>query len=91
MNLSRVSLVILTGSSLLSAGTLFTVGLVPNHQRTRDVIVYRLDAAGQTLHSVVTMASDPDIVFEDLERSVIVAASPTAVASFVVFEDRGRG
>jgi hypothetical protein len=55
------------------------------------VIVYRLDAAGQTLHSVVTMASDPDIVFEDLERSVIVAASPTAVASFVGFEDRGRG
>ncbi len=79
MSLSRVSLVILTGSSLLSAGTLFTVGLVPNHQRTRDVIVYRLDAAGQTLHS------------SSVRRVPVRYPAHTSLVSRIEVEVEGRG
>ena len=55
---------------------MYALGLVPNPSRTQDVKLYLLNESTHKLIELLTLASNPDFILADLQRSVIAAAYP---------------
>jgi hypothetical protein len=73
--------------SCLRASDLYAIGLAPNGKGTQDAYLYRVDRVGHKLDVVRDISSNPDFVFVDLERSIVVAAAPSGLPTQVSILD----
>jgi hypothetical protein len=66
-----------------NASDYYAVGLVPNQARTDDLYLFRIDQTQHQLTPGRLLASNPDFVVADLERSVVVAGFPFSAPTHI--------
>jgi len=68
---------------LASASDYYAVALLPNQARTEDLYLFRIDQTQRQLTPGRLLASNPDFVIADLERSVLVAGFPFSAPTHI--------
>lgn len=79
--------VAVSASSCLHGSDLYAIGLAPNETGARDLYLYRVDSTLHELVAVRKLASNPDFIVADLERSVIFAAAPMSAPTQIYIVD----